>query len=64
MTDDRLYSSWFGGGVRVFDVTDPSDPTEIGVYDAEGTSFFAVVVEDETIIASNLGTGLVFVENL
>lgn len=63
VTDDRLYTSWYAGGVRVFDITDPSAPTEIGVYDPEGASFWAAVAADETIVASDIGTGLVFLEN-
>ncbi|WP_170977317.1 LVIVD repeat-containing protein [Halorussus salinisoli] len=62
VTDDRLYTSWHGGGVRVFDITDPSAPTEIGVYDPEDASFWAAVAAGETIVASDIGTGLVFLE--
>ncbi|WP_170977339.1 LVIVD repeat-containing protein [Halorussus salinisoli] len=63
VTTDRLYTSWYGGGVRVFDITDPSTPTEIGVYDPEGASFWTAVAADETIVASEYRTGLVFLKN-
>lgn len=29
IVDDRLYTSWYQGGVKVFDVSDPASPTEL-----------------------------------
>lgn len=43
MTANRLHASWYSGGVRVYDVTDPSDPTERAAYDPDGYSFWAAV---------------------
>ena len=49
--DDDLvaYFSWYAGGFRVFDISDPSNPTEIGRYiDAAGNNFWGVALaEDE-----------------
>jgi hypothetical protein len=35
-----LYSSWYTGGVRVHDVSDPSNPTEVDAYSGDGASFW------------------------
>jgi len=41
LVDDRLYSSWYQGGVRVHDVREPSDPRQIFRWrDASATSFW------------------------
>lgn len=38
---DRLYTSWYRGGVRVHDVSDPSNPREVfGWRDSETTEFW------------------------
>ncbi|MFB6205135.1 MAG: LVIVD repeat-containing protein [Haloglomus sp.] len=38
---DRLYTSWYRGGVRVYDISDPSDPTVIARWrDSYRTSFW------------------------
>ena len=43
MTANRLHTSWYNGGVRVHDITDPSDPEELASYNAEGYSFWTAV---------------------
>ena len=43
VTANRLHTSWYNGGVRVFDITDPSDPTELYTYNPEGYSFWTAV---------------------
>ena len=41
--EERLYTSWYRGGVRVHDVTDPNDPREVASWrDEETTSFWTV----------------------
>ena len=42
--DDRLaYFSWYSGGFRVVDITDPASPTEVGHYiDPAGNNFWGV----------------------
>jgi hypothetical protein len=37
---DRLYTSWYRGGVRVFDVADPSAPRELAAWRDPGTTSF------------------------
>ncbi len=32
LEDTRLYCAWFGGGLRVIDIKDPTLPTEVGFY--------------------------------
>lgn len=36
--DDLLYCSWYTSGTRIFDITDPADPIEVGYYDTSGRS--------------------------
>ncbi len=38
MSDTRLYTSWFGGGLRVVDIADPMLPKEVGWYIPEPAS--------------------------
>ncbi|MBX0302087.1 LVIVD repeat-containing protein [Haloarcula salinisoli] len=40
LTDDRLYSAWYKGGVRVHDVRDPSQPRQIFRWRDAGTTSF------------------------
>jgi hypothetical protein len=40
LTDDRLYSAWYNGGVRVHDVRDPSAPRELFRWRDSGTTSF------------------------
>jgi hypothetical protein len=35
MRDTRLFTAWFGGGVRVIDIAKPEQPTEVGHWLAE-----------------------------
>jgi hypothetical protein len=53
---DRLYASWYAGGVGLFNVSDPSDPTEIRSWrDPKTTSFWTAqaVRPGEFFIASS-----------
>jgi hypothetical protein len=47
--DDRLaYFSWYSGGFRVVDITDPANPTEVGHYiDAQGNNFWGVALAED-----------------
>jgi hypothetical protein len=64
--DDDLvaYFSWYSGGFRVFDITDPANPAELGHYiDANGNNFWGVALaEDENgdriVLASDRDFGL------
>lgn len=41
LVGDRLYSSWYAGGVRVFDVSDPSSPALLSAWrDSAAASFW------------------------
>lgn len=37
---DRLYSAWYEGGVRLFDVSDPADPAELARWRDPATASF------------------------
>ena len=64
--DDDLvaYFSWYAGGFRVFDISDPASPAEIGRYiDDAGNNFWGVALaEDENgdriVLASDRDFGL------
>ncbi len=43
VTANRLHATWYNGGVRLYDITDPSDPTEEAIYDPDGYSFWGAV---------------------
>jgi hypothetical protein len=47
--DDKLaYFSWYSGGFRVLDFTDPSNPQEVGRYiDAKGNDFWGVALAED-----------------
>jgi hypothetical protein len=53
---DRLYTSWYEGGVRVYDVRDPAEPELLARWrDSDDTSFWTarVAVEGEFFIATS-----------
>lgn len=55
---DRLYSSWYEGGVRVYDIASPGSPQQIADWrDPETASFWTARagVTDEFYIASSTG---------
>src|ERR671918_793104 len=63
--DDKVaYFSWYAGGFRVVDITDPSNPEELGHYiDPNGTNFWGMALaEDENgdriVLASDRDFGL------
>ena len=58
---DRLYTSWYNGGVKLFDVSDPANPEELAWWRRpDETSFWTAqaAVEGEFFAATSLGTGL------
>ncbi|AKU06546.1 LVIVD repeat-containing protein [Haloferax gibbonsii] len=61
--DDRLYTSWYRGGVKRHDVSDPTDPVELAWWrDPERASFwtaqYAYPFADEGVfVASSWGVG-------
>jgi hypothetical protein len=53
---DRLYTSWYEGGVRVYDVSDPTDPALLARWrDSDATSFWTaqVGVDGEFFVATS-----------
>jgi hypothetical protein len=63
-TDKVAYFSWYSGGFRVIDITDPENPAEIGRYiDAKGNNFWGVALAENgagkrIILASDRDFGL------
>jgi hypothetical protein len=56
LCDGRLYSSWYFGGVKVHDVSDPTSPVELAWWrDPETTSFWTAQcgVQGEYYVASS-----------
>ncbi|QCJ47189.1 LVIVD repeat-containing protein [Haloprofundus sp. MHR1] len=59
LRDDRLYTSWYRGGVKRHDVTDPRNPEELAWWrEPERASFWTarLAVPGETFVASSMGT--------
>ncbi|PSQ42170.1 hypothetical protein BRD07_04035, partial [Halobacteriales archaeon QS_9_68_42] len=51
---DRLYSSWYRGGVRVHDVSDPTAPRELGHWrDSATTDFWTAQGAGDHVVASS-----------
>ncbi len=63
-TDKLAYFSWYAGGLRVVDITDPANPDEVGFYiDDEGNNFWGVALAedqngDRIVLASDMDYGL------
>ena len=58
---DRLYTSWYNGGVKLYDVSDPANPEELAWWrQPDETSFWTAqaAVEGEFFAATSLGSGL------
>jgi hypothetical protein len=56
LVDERLYSSWYQGGVKVHDVSDPTDPVELLHWrDADRAKFWTaqLAVPGEFFVASS-----------
>lgn len=50
--DDRLYASWYRGGVSVHDVSDPGDPGELARWeDRERAAFWTAHAAEEVVVA-------------
>ncbi|WP_323171277.1 hypothetical protein [Natrialba sp. PRR66] len=55
LRNGRLYSAWYQGGVKIHDVSDPADPTELAAWrDAETTGFWtARILDPETAFVAS-----------
>ncbi|MFC7228988.1 hypothetical protein N0B31_16405 [Salinirubellus salinus] len=52
--DGLSYTSWYNGGVRLHDISDPTDPQLLGAWRSENTSFWsAQAATDEFFVASS-----------
>jgi hypothetical protein len=55
LQNDRLYASWYRGGVSVHDVSDPAAPEERVFWeDRDRASFFTAMATDDCVIASSI----------
>ncbi len=63
VTDNRLHISWYEGGARVFDSSDPANPEERAAYNPDGSSFWTAVSARGMTVASDIGGGLVFLND-
>jgi len=61
---DRLFTSWYQGGVKIHDISDPANPEELAWWrDPEGTAFWtAKRATQQCFVASNIGDYLGGVE--
>jgi hypothetical protein len=51
---NRLYTSWYGGGIRVFDLSDPAEPTLLATWaDDETTAFWTAKPAADAVVASS-----------
>jgi hypothetical protein len=55
---NTLYLSHYSDGVRMIDITDPSDPVEIGNYVPRNADIWGVFVDRNYILASDMQSGL------
>lgn len=58
VVDDRLYTSWYFGGVKVHDVSDPGNPVELAWWRDPGEASFWTArsaVPGETFVAASTG---------
>ncbi|RXK46321.1 LVIVD repeat-containing protein [Halorientalis pallida] len=52
---DRLYTSWYQGGVKVFDVSDPADPTEVAAWrDTDDACFWTACPAGDFLVAPSV----------
>lgn len=55
---NTLYLSYYSGGVLAVDITNPSNPVEIGRYTSDQANVWGVFVDRNYILASDMGQGL------
>ncbi|WP_280771514.1 LVIVD repeat-containing protein [Salipaludibacillus daqingensis] len=55
---NTLYLSYYSGGVISVDISDPSDPIEIGRYTPDQADVWGVFVDRNYVLASDMGQGL------
>ncbi len=55
---NTLYLSHYAGGVRAVDISNPSKPVQIGKYVPADANIWGVYVDQNYVLASDMGTGL------
>ncbi|TMW73419.1 LVIVD repeat-containing protein [Alteribacter natronophilus] len=55
---NTLYLSYYSGGVLAVDISNPSEPKEIGRYTPEQGNVWGVFVDRNYVLASDMGQGL------
>lgn len=60
VTENKLHTSWYAGGVRVYDITDPTNPVEEAVYMPENVSFWTAVDARDFTVGGIYGGGVTF----
>jgi hypothetical protein len=55
---NTLYLSHYAGGVRTVDISNPSHPVQIGKYVPADANIWGVYVDQNYVLASDMGTGL------
>ncbi len=61
---DVLYTSWYYGGVKVYNVSDPTDPREIAWWQNSGeTSFWTAHSAGETFVATSANVSDILSQN-
>lgn len=61
---DQFYSSWYYGGVKIHDVSDPSDPEEIGHWrNSEQASFWTAEAASDGFVATSADVSKILQEN-
>ena len=67
VTDSKLFASFYQGGLRAYDIEDPTDPTELAAFAPNGTAYWAAVnLSTEGprtfTVGSDIGKGLTVLE--
>ncbi|MBX0357798.1 LVIVD repeat-containing protein [Halobacillus sp. Nhm2S1] len=55
---NTLYLSHYAGGIRAVDITDPSNPEQVGVYNPAGGYFWGTFVDRNYVLGSDMNQGL------
>ncbi|KSU86298.1 hypothetical protein AS180_19380 [Priestia veravalensis] len=53
-----MYLSHYAGGVRAVDISNPSNPVQIGKYVPANANIWGVFVDQNYVLASDMGSGL------
>lgn len=68
VTDTKLFTSWYQGGIRAYDIADPTNPEELAAFAPDGTAFWTAenlaAAQGDTYftVASDIAKGAVVLE--